>query len=368
MTNFEQDDAALNEVLGEVMGPEYADPVVVVDDRKHFGRFTRTSNEGTYDSAEAPKQEGVVATATEGAAQRARRIFGIDGSYSLIQAYDVDGEKVPDQFFIQHDQTGTYTTTRSVSGKYGLLQPDVLDLIEIAAPGVPIDRGFNWNEHKQIGLQTRLGKFVGPTGLTFEARGTILNDYTGTAALQLWLTSVCLACANQYAMSWTGAQYKWKLNHTANVEQRVGQLKVAFSRAEEQTRKQQGYLFAMNGVNITKDDVAKMVAAWLPKKKDKEGRATETLTRLSEERLVGAMDVYENADGARPGTLEGVVQMGTFMSSNWFTGPRAGLQGITGGFGKSFVQDMYKSVNNRFHEETSTTVEEAVRQHVLVLN
>ena len=380
MTNFEKDDAALNEVLGEVMGPEYADPVVAVDDRKHFGRFARTSNDGLYDGSgglsmseplpgnrTAPKQEGVVATATEGAAQRARRLFGLTGTYSLVQAHDPSGAKVPDQFFIRHDDTGTFTSDHSVR-RYGLLQLDVLDLIELASPGTPIDRGFNWNNWKQVGLQTRLGTFVGPTGLSYESRATILNDYTGSASLQLWLTDVCLACQNQKAQSWAGAKFKWKIRHTAKVEEKIDLLKLAMANAGDQTRKMQGALFAWDKVSITHDAVRTMVAEWLPKKKDKAtGKDTDVLTKLGEERLLGAMDAYEHADGAAPGSLYGVVQMGTFLASNYFTGP-AGLRGVTSGVGGDFVKSMYESVNTRFTQETGSNINEVAQQHVLVLN
>ena len=368
------DDAALNEVLGEVMGPQYADPTVVVDDRKHYGRFARTSNDAGMDRRDnkAPEgQGGVSSTAGESAAQRARRLFGLDSSNSLVQAYDVDGNKVDNQFFIRHDDSGTFTTTRSVSGNYGLLQPDCLDLIEVAAPGVDIDRGFSWNNHQQIGLQSCVGKFVGPTGLSYESRATILQDYTGCKSLQLWLTAVCLACQNQKAMSWRKAKYKWKLNHTARVGQRVADLRIAFSHAGEQQRKMQGYLFEMDKIKISTDDVAKMVAEWLPKKKDKQGKDTNVLTKQAKDRHSATMNAYHTAEGAVApvrgiGSLYGVVQAGTFMSSNYFSGVRAGLQGITSGVGYSFAQSMYESVNTRYQQETGGDINKAIEQHGLV--
>jgi hypothetical protein len=280
-------------------------------------------NDGHID-ANGGSTEGIKATATEGAAARARRLFGIDFTYRLEPGYRVDSTgqlvKVPNSNYIVRNDNDFVVTPETVTNRYGLLQPSTLDIIDDVLEDAEIDRGGQFGNGRTVWLQTRSQEIETPSG-PMVTRIMVSNACDGTGGFKICPSGEVIECKNIYRA--VLKKYTFSIRHTIKAQERLTALRNAFQslKADGKAFKEaQAWMFAADDVKVNDRQVLEFLRKVFPVDNTtleadadfSKGWASGK-TQASVDRF---MDAYKFGDASKPGTVWGLAQAVTNYTSH----------------------------------------------------
>ena len=270
--------------------------------------------------------DGIRATVSETACQRARRLFGLDFSYSLEPAARANGRPVTGRHWVIRDDTDAVVSGDTVSDRYGLLQPECLDILDDVVGDCEIDRGGVFAGGSTVWLQTRLASFAGPNGETIETRALASNSYDRSSGFTVAFHPVVVQCQNYYRTVMSRAESRWRLRHVGDVASRVERLRDIFRQAGPYFADVQQHFLALGRVRITDDVVREIAREVFPVQDD------GTFSARTANRVDQLMSDYREAPGAAPGSLWGAAQAFSYFATHRYS-RATGLEGIEGSAG-----------------------------------
>lgn len=283
--------------------------------------FHTTSADGhAVDGIDRAKaaEHGIRGTTAEGPATRARRLFGLDGRYETRSALylDDEGNARPggaNYVFYRREGEPVQVSKSTVGDGYGLLQPDSLDILN-EVPDLEIDRGGVMKGYSNIWLQARLRTIDTPTG-PMQARLMVSNSYDQSEAWALTYAGEAISCRNVYLSVLRGTPHQVRIKHTRNAAARVEALKQALAAAGPYFEQLESVLLSWGRTNITDEHIGFLLAKLAEAKllgRDEDGEFTGQAKRD----IALLREAYHTAPGAQPGTLFGLAQAVTFMTSH----------------------------------------------------
>lgn len=345
---------ASGQVAGDASGAWYgagAQPKQGPRSGKHLGRHDNTGGDvfltckASGVSGATKDGQAITGTATESPAQRAMRLAGITFGYELEPALRIlpDGgtgrdPNVPRNYVVRSD---TRAAVGIVSEGYGLLQPDVLLLVDDVAGelGVKIERAGCLKGGAVLFLQTGMEDFEGPGGRRFRTRALVSTSADGSSSFCLAFNQLAVDCRNFFA-SVLGAKHGvTRVKHTAGAATKVDAIRRALKAHPKHAAAVRERLLTWASRSVTEREIREH---FLPEAFGYEpGTQQADLPGRTRNRVERFWDSYQYAPGADPGNWFGVAQGWTNLTSHGWNSEESSDQDLfLGAAGKATAKGL----------------------------
>ena len=145
----------------------------------------------------------------------ARERFKLNGPYVKAPVFIPGGDglvQVPNQFLLQHEPTGSITSTHSVTKKYQIGKPEDMDVLDLFSG--EITRGGSMKNESVSWLSSGQETWTMPDGQEVREIVSVFKDWTGTGADRIVRHKKALECRNFIRSALAALRRVWSFDHT----------------------------------------------------------------------------------------------------------------------------------------------------------